>query len=206
MALSGIIWVGFLLGHMIGNLFMFIGPDSYNAYGHAITSGMFIYIVEAVLVGTLLVHVGLAIRLTIANRCARMGQSYSGTQNVGKTGSIASRTMAIHGLFILAFIILHLIGFKYGPYYETNVQGTNMRDLYRLVVEVFQQPIYVAWYVLCLVLLGFHLSHGIKSIFQSLGLLHPAYQKFIKTLSCLYAAIVAGGFIAQPLFVFLFVR
>ncbi|MNT51247.1 hypothetical protein D3C72_1882070 [compost metagenome] len=77
-----------------------------------------------------------------------------------------------------------------------------MRDLARLMAEVFQSPAYVAWYVVCLVLLGFHLSHGIGSSFQSLGLMEGSYRNTWKKLSLGYATIVALGFIAQPLYLF----
>jgi len=78
-----------------------------------------------------------------------------------------------------------------------------MRDLARLIYEVFSNPGAVAWYLVSLVLLGFHLTHGVRSIFQSFGLLHPAYQPVIKRAGVVYSIVVAGGFISQPLFVFL---
>jgi succinate dehydrogenase / fumarate reductase cytochrome b subunit len=103
----------------------------------------------------------------------------------------------------LAFIILHLITFKYGTEYNTVVNGVPMRDLHKLVLEVFQQPGYVAWYVVSLVLLMFHLSHGAHSIFQSFGILERKMQKSLKKFAWLYAVVVVGGFLSQPLYVFL---
>ena len=114
--------------------------------------------------------------------------------------------MAVQGSFVLAFVIMHIATFKYGTYYETTVDGVVMRDLYKLIVEVFKQPGYVVWYIVSLVLLGFHLSHGFKSSFQSLGLLLRNNEALIKKLSCLYAILVAAGFLAQPIYVMFFVN
>ena len=110
--------------------------------------------------------------------------------------------MAYTGSLILVFIILHIITFKYGTHYDATYGGVVMRDLHRLIIEVFQQTEYVAWYLLCLVLLAFHLSHGFASSFQSLGFRHPKYSQPLKCLSVIYAVIVAVGFISQPLYVY----
>lgn len=203
MGITGLIWAGFVLAHMAGNLLIFISHDAYNAYGHALTSGNIIYIAEAVLVVALITHVFMAVSLTAANRKAK-GTTYAVAAGGKKKVSLASRTMAIQGSLVLVFIILHIITFKYGTYYETNVNGVAMRDLARLMEETFQSPAYVGWYVVCLILLGFHLSHGVGSTFQSLGLMEGTYRNLWKKLSCAYATAVALGFIAQPIYLFLF--
>lgn len=203
MGITGLIWAGFVLAHMAGNLLIFISHDAYNAYGHALTSGNIIYAAEAVLVLALISHVFMAISLTAANRKAK-GATYAVTASGKKKVSLASRTMAIQGSLVLVFIILHIATFKYGTYYETNVNGVAMRDLARLMEETFQSPGYVAWYIVCLILLGLHLSHGVGSTFQSLGLMEGTYRNLWKKLSCVYAAVVALGFIAQPIYLFLF--
>lgn len=202
MGITGLIWAGFVLAHMAGNLLIFVSHDAYNSYGHALTSGNIIYIAEVVLVLALIVHVYTAISLTIHNRTAKE-QKYAVAASGKKKVSLASRTMAIQGSLILFFIINHLITFKYGTHYTTTVQGVEMRDLARLMAEVFNNPGYVAWYIVCLILLGFHLSHGVGSTFQSLGLMEGTYRGVWKKLSCAYAIVVALGFIAQPTYLFL---
>ncbi|UOF00378.1 succinate dehydrogenase cytochrome b subunit [Bdellovibrio reynosensis] len=202
MGITGLIWAGFVLAHMAGNLLIFISNDAYNAYGHALTSGNLIYVAETVLVLALLVHVYMAFSLTAANRAAKQ-QKYAVQAKGAKRVSLASRTMAIQGSLILVFVILHIATFKFGTYYETNVNGVVMRDLAKLMEEVFQSPAYVAWYVVALILLGFHLSHGVGSTFQSLGLMEGTYRPVWAKLSIAYAVIVALGFIAQPLYLFL---
>lgn len=203
MGISGLVWAGFVLGHMAGNLLMFVSADAYNAYGHALTSGKAIYAIEAVLILALLTHVYCAISLTIQNRASK-GTRYAVSASGEKRVSLASRTMAVQGSLILAFIILHIATFKYGTHYETTVDGVVIRDLHKLLVEVFHQPGYIFWYVICLILLGFHLSHGVKSSFQSLGLMNGSYRELLHKVSIGYAVIVAVGFIAQPIYVFLF--
>jgi succinate dehydrogenase / fumarate reductase cytochrome b subunit len=202
MGVSGFVWVGFVLVHMAGNLLILVGPDAYNAYGHAITGNKpLLFVAEAILILALLVHAVTGLWLAKENRKSRPVR-YALTPNGSKGASIASKTMAIQGSIILAFIITHLATFKFGEYFETTVHGVAMRDLHRLVVQVFHQPLYVAWYVVCLILVGFHLSHGFGSIFQSLGLKNDAWAPKIKVLSVSYAAIVAAGFLVQPLYVF----
>ncbi|QDK36114.1 succinate dehydrogenase cytochrome b subunit [Bdellovibrio sp. NC01] len=202
MGITGLIWAGFVLAHMAGNLLIFVSHDAYNSYGHALTSGNIIYVAEAVLVLALIVHVYTAISLTIANRSAK-DQRYAVTASGKKKTSLASRTMAVQGSLILVFIILHLITFKYGTHYTTNVHGVEMRDLARLMVEVFQQPGYVVWYFIALILLGFHLKHGVNSSFQSLGLMEGTYRNTWKKLSIAYAVVVIAGFLSQPAYCFL---
>ena len=203
MGLSGLVWAGFVAGHMMGNMLMFISADLYNSYVHAITSGMAIYAIEGVLLLALTVHVMMAILLTIENRRARGDQRYAMNPNGDKGASLASRTMAIQGSVVLVFIILHLATFKFGTYYETTVGGVVMRDLHRLLVEVFHEPGYVAWYVVAMVFLGFHLSHGVGSIFQSFGIREDKWANLIRGVSLVYGLVVAGGFLAQPIYVYL---
>jgi succinate dehydrogenase / fumarate reductase cytochrome b subunit len=205
MALTGLVWSGFVLAHMSGNLLMFVSPDAYNQYGHILTSGKIIYVAEAVLVLSIITHIITAISLTKLNMGAR-SSSYSVVPKGEKAPSFMSKTMAPQGTLILAFIIFHIATFKYGTYYETTVDGVVMRDLYRLVVEAFAQPAYVCWYVVCLILLGFHLSHGISSLFQSLGIRNERTEPVLKKISFLYAVFVAVGFLSQPLYVFFFAR
>jgi len=202
MGLAGAGWTLFVLGHMAGNLLIFAGPEAFNSYGHAIVSNKpLLYGSEAFLVLCLVTHVVFGVLLTLQNKKAKPSK-YAVSANTEKRSSLASKTMAIHGSIILIFIISHLNTFKYGTEYWVEYGGTTMRDLHRLVVEVFSQTEYMVGYVICLILLGFHLSHGASSIFQSLGVNHPRYTPLIKKAGVLYALVVAAGFIAQPVYVF----
>jgi succinate dehydrogenase / fumarate reductase, cytochrome b subunit len=203
MGLTGLVWMGFILSHMAGNMLILVSPDAYNAYGHAIVSNKIVlYGAESVLVLALIVHVYCAISLTIRNKTSK-GSRYAMNSNGEKAASLGSRYMAVQGSAILAFIILHLATFKYGTHYDTIVNGVQMRDLHKLVLEVFQSPGYVAWYVVALVLLLFHVRHGATSVFQSLGFLERKMQNGIQKFAWGYAIIVIAGFLSQPLYVFL---
>lgn len=204
MGLTGLVWMGFVFTHMAGNMLLLFSADSYNAYGHAIVSNkLLLYSAEVVLLLALIVHVTTAISLTIDNRAAKKTR-YAVQPSGSKSTSVASRTMGLQGSLILFFIINHLITFKYGVVYETTVNGVQMRDLSRMLFEVFAQPGYVVWYVICLIILMFHLSHGVHSIFQSFGFLERKMQAGLKTFAWIYALVVAGGFLSQPLYVFFF--
>lgn len=203
MGLSGLIWAGFVFVHMAGNLTILISNDLYNQYGHAIVSNKpLLFATEAILIVALVAHVFLAINLTLQNKKAKGIQPSAGT-NGSKAVSFASKSMIVHGSILLVFIISHLVTFKFGTYYETTVNGVVMRDLAKLMTEVFAQPGYVIWYIVSLILLGTHLSHGFGSVFQSFGLLHPAYQNKIKLASCGYAVVVTLGFLSNPIALFL---
>lgn len=204
MGLTGLVWVGFVLVHMLGNLLIFVSPEAYNSYGHALVTNKITFALEAMLVLALVSHIFLALSLTLENRAARGAQRYAKLPNGSKGVSKASQFMAVHGSIILVFVISHLITFKWGNYYEvTYSSGVVMRDLHRLILEVFKQPGAVAWYVVALVFLGFHISHGFGSVFQSLGLKNDKFAGKINKISIIYSIIVAAGFLSQPIYVFL---
>ncbi len=205
MALTGLVLCVFVLGHMIGNLLIFLGPRAYNFYGHLITSGYFIYFVELVLAVVFLIHVIIGILLTIQNWKAKPVNTAL-LPNEDKKATLASQTMIIHGGFLLLFVFNHVLTLKFGTYYEVVYDGVVMRDLYRLMLDVFSQPTYLIWYVICMIALYFHLSHGFSSAFQSLGIYSKKLRAIVVPLGVIYAVLVSGGFIAQPLYIFLITR
>jgi succinate dehydrogenase / fumarate reductase, cytochrome b subunit len=203
MGICGLIWTGFVFVHMAGNLLILVSSEAYNKYGHSITSNkLLLYGVDTLLLFALIGHVILGLSLFIENRKAAP-QKYAVKPVQAKRASLASRTMAFQGSIILFFIVFHLITFKYGTYYPVTYDGVEMRDLSRLIGEIFREPLYVAGYIFCLLLLGWHLSHGVSSVFQTLGLNHPKYNKLVKCAGITYAVVVSAGFISQPLYVFL---
>ncbi len=205
MAITGLSMSLFVLTHMLGNLLLFVGPEAYNMYSHKLITNPLITVAELGLLLMFLLHVFMAIRLTIENRSARPTR-YAMPTNGSKAVSQASKTMIYHGMVLLIFTVYHLVTFKYGTVYETDYNGVMVRDLHRLVVEVFQSPAYVLFYVISMGTLGFHLSHGVQSSFQSLGFRHPRYTPGLKIFSTAYALIVGLGFGAQPVYVYFFVK
>lgn len=191
----------FVLTHMAGNLLMFIGPEAYNKYAHALTSNPLIYIIEAGLMAVFLVHLVVALGLVLKNKIAK-GSTYAVAPKKN-TSSFAARTMQFQGVVIIAFLIWHLITFKYGTYYAVTYDGVEMRDLFKLMVECFGQPLYVAAYFGVVVLLGLHLGHGLASSFQTLGLNGEKYDCKIKCIGKAYAALVTTGFLLPPFYIYL---
>lgn len=200
-AITGLVWSGFVLTHMAGNMLILVGPDTYNKYGHAIVTNPAIYLAEAVLVIALLIHMGLAIKITLENRKARGTGPSQQPSSCEKRASFASRTMILSGLLVFVFLVTHLITFKYGANYTTTVGGVEMRDLYKLIHEEFHEPLLVGWYIFSLIVLGLHLSHGANSFFQTLGLGSVRDCKF-KKIAWAFTAIVILGFMSQPLYIF----
>ena len=200
--ITGLGLSGFVFAHMAGNMLIFVGPEAYNMYGHKLINNPLIYVAEAGLVFMFIAHLGKALQLSLRNHQARP-QKYAVAAAGEKRTTAVQKTMWAQGLIILVFVILHLCTFKYSDLpYEATYNGETVRDLHRLVVEVFQSPVYVGGYIFALLVLGAHLSHGFGSAFQSLGLNHPKYTPTINCLSWIYAIVVAGGFISQPIYVF----
>lgn len=203
MGFTGLAWALFVLTHMLGNMLIFVGSDAYNRYSHMLVSNEFIIIAELGLLVTLALHVIDGVWLTVQNKAARP-KKYAMPTNGDKSARFQSKWMIYHGTILLVFIILHLITFKYGTVYMTTVDGTQMRDLYKLVIEVFQDPWYVAWYVFAMIIVGLHLSHGFYSSWASLGIFHPRLAPMVSKFGYFYAFIVAFGFLSQPVYVYFF--
>jgi succinate dehydrogenase / fumarate reductase cytochrome b subunit len=203
MAVTGLAWCGFVVGHMLGNLLYLVGHESYNAYGAGITGGNLYYAIEAGLLATLLGHMFFAMLVVLGNRSARpIGYAVS-PQGKDKTGAtFASRTMAYSGTLILVFIVLHLITFRFGTHYEATAHGEPVRDLARLMQEVFSSAGPVLWYVIALAVLALHLSHALWSSLQTLGLIPGGKESGIRKLSYAFGILVSVGFVVNPLYIF----
>ncbi|RZA08259.1 MAG: succinate dehydrogenase cytochrome b subunit [Proteobacteria bacterium] len=208
MAITGLAWCGFVLGHMAGNLFYLVGPEAFNSYGHAITKTKEIYYaIEVGLLLTFTLHVLFALLVVLDNIKARpIGYAVGQQKSDKSAASLASRTMKYSGLVILVFTVLHLITFRFGPYYSINHGGVEMRNLYQLMGEVFSNALYVGWYIVALGVLGLHLSHALWSGLQTLGLIMPYRETLMQRISYAYGWIVALGFIANPVYIYFFQR
>ena len=199
MGLTGLLLIGFLVIHLSGNLLVFRGPESFNHYSETLLSNPLIYVAELILLGLFVLHFTLGILLTKNNYEARPTR-YQEKRWAGHAShkTISSTTMIVTGVIVLLFVPLHIWTFKYGPYYTTTTTP-HMRDLYRLVIEVFQRPLSVAWYVVAMILVGFHLWHGFGSAFESLGV---RYNKSLRWVGQVIAVVLAGGFLLIPVLIF----
>ena len=182
MAVTGVMLYGFLVAHLLGNLLIFSGnPEDINNYAVALKELPYglLWIMRGGLVAIFLLHIRTAIKLTKANRQARP-VPYAKPSTIQAT--FASRHMVLTGLLILAFVIYHLCHFTFLSVFDTgpHIDALGRADVYSMVIEGFRQPLVSISYLLAMVVLGLHLSHGMTSLFQSLGINHPRYDDLIK--------------------------
>ena len=210
MSLTGIFLIIFLLVHLIGNLQLLAGDqgDSFNLYAEFMTSNPLIKTVSYGLYFFILLHAVQGLILWSKNRTARGGQGYAVkvTRAVNTNGPVA-RSMGWLGTIILVFILLHMYQFwlqmKMGAVDMATIDGKEVKNLYTLVSTAFNDPIYVAIYVVSMIVIAFHLWHGFQSAFQTLGVNHPKYTPFIQGLGKVYSIVVPLGFAIIPILMFL---
>ncbi|HXT69984.1 MAG TPA: succinate dehydrogenase cytochrome b subunit [Vicinamibacterales bacterium] len=203
-ALTGLALSGFLVFHLAGNLLLFFGPEQYNEHAHSLISNPLVVPAELGLIAIFLLHVFKAISNYLGNRKARpVGYEAKAWAKGPSRKSWASTTMIVSGLITLAFVPLHLLTFKYGPHYASPEAG--VRDLYRLLIEVFQRPGYVVFYVFAMTVTAMHLRHGVSSSLQSLGLIPARWIRAFLAAGLLLALAVGTGFVLIPVYIYLFV-
>ncbi len=200
MGVTAFLLIGFLKTHLLGNLLILGGRDLFNDYAHKLISlGNILIVAEVILLAIFLIHLFLAIALVWQNKKARPVK-YHSKKRTGRGATFASDTMPYTGVVILVFIVLHLLNFKYGTYYEYELNGVIVRDLYQTVIEYFSNPLYTAWYVIAMIVMGIHLSHGVQSAFQSVGFRHARYTPIIKKIGCALSAGLTIGFSALSIY------
>ncbi|MCW2809022.1 MAG: succinate dehydrogenase [Marmoricola sp.] len=204
MAVSGIVFIGFVLAHMYGNLKAFAGHDAYNTYAeHLREFGEpmlphtgFLWVLRVVLLVSLVVHVSAAVVLW---RRARRARTVKYVVKKNNHSTWASHLMRWGGLTLLLFIIWHLLNFTIG---KINVQGGSTNDPYNLLVDSFDTWWLTLIYLFAMAMLGAHLHHGIWSSMQTLGLTNNERSRArAKTTGFVLAVIIAGGFSLVPIFV-----
>jgi succinate dehydrogenase / fumarate reductase cytochrome b subunit len=201
--LTGLALFAYLVLHLVGNALIFLGRDTFNEYSHFLLSNPLIVPIEIGLLLIFLLHIYKTVTMWVANQAARPVK-YQKKAMAGHTSrkSLASSTMIITGTITVLFVLIHVKQFKFGVWYPTAADAA-VRDLYRTEVEVFHQPVWVAFYVICTALVGLHLRHGIASGFQSLGLDRPVYTRRLVTWGIIGAVVIGGGLAVIPLLVYL---
>jgi succinate dehydrogenase / fumarate reductase cytochrome b subunit len=191
MALTGLSFCGFLAGHLAGNLTIYGGRNAFNSYAeHLHSLGPLLTLAEWGLLVFAIVHVCTGLVLFFQNFKARTSRYAVNKKAGGRT--IGSATMPYTGILLLAFIIFHLINFHF-------VDKTNT-TIYQIVIQAFENPIYVIIYVLAMVVAALHVSHGFWSAFQTIGFNHEKYMSFIMALSIVFSLAVGFGFGIIPLY------
>ncbi|MCM8525477.1 MAG: succinate dehydrogenase cytochrome b subunit [Lentisphaeraceae bacterium] len=223
MAVTGLLLVGFLTSHLAGNFLLLPsigGKEQFNEYSHWLITHPLIIPMELGLLALFFLHIFTAVKVSLLSKAARP-ERYAVRNNLGES-TFASRTMLHTGGIILVFLVIHLVTFKFGKSYEVlavdesvkiEAKATSVdkalppvvsykpkRDLYRTVVEMFQKKWYSILYIVCMIIMGIHLCHGIRSAFQTLGLNHPRYNCCIKKISCVLAIVFAVGYSIFPIY------
>src|SRR6266702_1428154 len=209
MAVSGFMLFLFVLGHLAGNLQIFLGPEAINRYGHFLQSNPeLIWPARVFLLLMVVLHLWAAVKLSLENKAARP-VPYAQYQPVGS--SYASRTMLMSGTIILVFVVYHLLHFTAQVQY-INLTGQNFvdfvdperrHDIFKMMVVGFSKGWVSAFYVLGMALLCLHLSHGTSSMFQSLGWNNESYRPFLDKASRGLALVIFLGYTSIPVAILL---
>ena len=206
-ALSGGFLVLFLLGHLAGNLQLFIpgelGQKQFNAYALFMTTNPAVIVLSYITYSSIILHSILTVYLVLKSRLARPIRYHvsTGTGN----SSWSSRNMAILGTILMLFLIIHLRSFWYEMHfgdmpYQYLEDGTKIKDLYLITTSAFQNPIYTIFYVFCMGALSLHLKHGVESAIQTIGLKTPNYEKLFKYLAMSLALAIPAIFASIPIY------
>src|SRR6266487_38140 len=208
MAVSGALLFLFVIGHLAGNLQIFLGPEAINRYGHFLQSNVeFLWPARIGLLVLVGLHIGSAIQLSAENKAARP-VGYAGDP-AAPAASYASRTMLMSGLIIAAFIIYHLLHYTAQvqainltgmdfKHLETSVGFERTHDVYAMMVIGFRQPLVSAFYIVAMALLCTHLSHGVYAMFQSLGIKVGFCPCLPKGLAKGSAILIFAGYVSIP--------
>lgn len=202
MAVTGLIGIGFVIGHMAGNLQAFVGPDKLNAYGALLHGPLaeLLWLVRVVLIAAVLLHILMAYQLTMRARAARpVGYQQRNPQ----VSTWASRTMRWGGVLLLVFIVLHILHFTTGQidpagWHDRHDIG-GRRDVYGNIVASFHIWWVTAFYVLSMIFLGLHLYHGAWSSVRTLGYAKPSPYPLHRRIALIIAVVIWLGFTIVPL-------
>lgn len=204
MSLTGLIAVLFLIAHLASNLLVFVGQESLNSYAAGLREfGPGLWVARLILIIAAITHIWLGLKLKAENNASRP-ISYSKKQYTKATP--ASRMMWLTGLVILAFLAYHLAHFTFlltNPEFQQLVDSKGRLDVYSMVIIGFSNVWVSIFYVIALALTSHHLSHGIQSMFQSVGVNNARYQRRLKTIAIVVSTLLFIGFSSIPLAILL---
>ena len=195
MAVTGIVLFGFVVGHMLGNLQVYMGPQALNDYAvflREFLHGQGLWITRALLIACVVLHIWAATSLTLANRAARpVGYRLHQYQE----STYASRTMRWSGVILFLFVWYHLMHFTFGNVHPSFEEG----NVYHNFIAGFSTAWVSGFYILAMLCLGLHLYHGVWSMLQTLGLSHPRYDHLRHAFATLITVVVVAGNISFPI-------
>ncbi len=199
-AITGLGMVGFLIAHVAGNLLIFAGPEALAEYAEGLRKFPTLLLLARVgLVVMTFLHVAVAIKLNLGNRAARP-IPYQKKNYIRATFS--SRTMVLTGLLILFYSLYHLAHFTWRTT-DGDISALGPWEVHRMLVIAFQDPLQSGIYIAAMIVLGLHLSHGVSSLFQTLGWKHPKYNRLIHLLGPALGTVLALAYVSIPVSVLL---
>ena len=195
-ALTGLLLTGFVMAHLSGNLLVFAGPEALNKYAAGLQAlGGLLWVARGGLLAVFIVHLGLAVKLSLENKAARPEKyQYEATMEA----TFASRHMFHTGFLIFAFAMLHLAHFTF-RILSAEVNAIPKEDVYGMMVAGFTNPVVSGLYILAMAALALHLRHGVSSAFQTVGIYHPTVNGLLSKLGPIVAFIVFVGFSSIPI-------
>ncbi len=205
-AVTGLAMIGFVIGHLSGNLLIFAGAEAFNGYAHKLASlGPLLWVARLGLIACVFLHMYFIVKLAIENAQARP-ERYNVLADHGDR-KFATKTMRVSGVVIVLFIILHLIDFTFGDKVgvKSVIAGVNndeSLELYGLVWNSFHVWWRDLFYILAVSSVGMHLTHAIQSVFQTFGFNHERYTPLVQKLSVAVGVVVAMVFSSIPIIVF----
>ena len=209
-AITGLFLVTFLLGHLVGNLQLFIpgleGKTQFNKYAVFMTTNPIVNILSILTYSSILLHVILTLYLSIQSRRARPIR-YA-VNSADENSNWSSRNMSFLGIVILFFLVIHLRSFWYEMHfgdmpYQFLSDGTKIKDLHKITTSAFQSPLYTLFYVMCMFALSLHLKHGVESAVQTIGLKIPNYEKIFKYIALTIAFSIPTVFASIPIYLYI---
>jgi succinate dehydrogenase cytochrome b subunit len=197
MAVTGLVGVGFVIGHMLGNLQVFLGPAKFNGYAHFLRSlGELLWVVRAVLIAAVVLHVVAAVQLSRRRLVARPVGYKQGSQH--EVSTVASRTIRWGGALLFLFIVFHILHFTTRSIFR----DYSTTDVYANVIRGFGVWWVVIFYVAAMAALGLHLYHGIWSALRTLGASKASAEPLKRPVAAVIAFVVWLGFTVIPIAIF----
>jgi succinate dehydrogenase / fumarate reductase cytochrome b subunit len=199
---TGVLLLVFVIGHLVGNFYIYAGPETYNGYAKVLSSlRPALYFVEAGLLLIAVIHISTAVLIVRENLRAR-NIRYAVSKSMGQQ-TLASRLMPFSGAIILAYVFLHIADFTFADFASRSTVNGEDLALYGVVYNSFTVHYHAAGYIIAMVGLGFHLTHAIQGALQTFGLEHPGYTPFIRKICILIGIVIALMFISIPVTIWL---
>lgn len=200
MGTTGVILVGFVVFHVLGNLLIFQGPGPMDAYSAFLRgTGELLWLARAILIIAVVLHIDAAVQLTLRSRASRP-RSYA--RRNPQASTLAARSMRVGGILLLVFIVFHLLHFTFGTVHPSYPHFDHA-TVYHNVITGFPTLLLVLFYEVSMLALGLHLYHGIVAMVMSLGISHPHYLSAWRRVATAVAVLVTLGFMSIPAAVYL---